>query len=391
VRAPVTYIPDYFWRHFFSFLSANTRLWRQNPGGYWEALWFALRHNARHWGAETVKRFLQAGYLAQKVLPGAEVAHFHAHFSHDPTTVAFFASWLTGTSYSISAHAKDIYLQARDFLRRKIAKASFVVTCTEHNREYLFRLRGAASTPILRCYHGADLNYFALPAKPDSRSCPRILSVGRLVPKKGFPVLLQALRMLRQKGWDFRGTIIGNGPMEPELRKQIADLGLDDEVELLSPMPQHELHKHYLAADLFVLACEVQDDGDRDGIPNVIVEAMAMGIPVVSTNISGIPECVDHGVNGMLAPEKNPSALAETMAALLSQPERARQLGLEGRKKVERDFDARRNVAQIGAALRRAMPGTGRLSHATRPGQAEPDHDNSAEAIRPTYHGAAMS
>jgi glycosyltransferase involved in cell wall biosynthesis len=354
VRAPVTYIPDYFWRFFFSFMRTNLRLLSRRPGLYWQAFRFAVRCSLRQRDFSAVKRFAQAAYLVTSGLPGTGVAHFHAHFSHDPATAAFFASWLTGITYSISAHAKDIYLQERDFLRQKIARASFVVTCTEYNKNYLQEV-GSVATPILRCYHGVDPDYFALPVKRNSNPYPRILSVGRLVPKKGFPVLIQALHLLRQQGHKFRCHIIGGGPMAGELRKQIAALHLADCVELHAQMSQHELLAYYRTADLFALACEVQSDGDRDGIPNVIVEAMAMGIPIVSTRISGIPECVDHNVNGILVAEKDPSALAEGMATLLSQPELAQQLGRAGRKKMEQEFDARRNVERIGMALRQAL------------------------------------
>lgn len=362
IQARVTYIPDYFWRFFFAFMNASLRLCWRHPLLFWSALLFAVRHSVCHFDSSTTKRFFQAAYLVQKSLPGTDVVHFHAHFSNDPTTVAFFASRLAGMNYSFSAHAKDIYVQERDFLHRKIAQARFVVTCTEHNKNYLSRLGKAGmatTTPIMRCYHGTDLRYFSAAAKPELGVCPRILSVGRLVPKKGFPVLIQALHLLRQRGFDFRCTIIGTGPLENEMRKQITGLSLDNNVELISQMSQNELIKYYHAADLFALACEVQDDGDRDGIPNVIVEAMAMEIPVVSTRISGIPECVDHNLNGILVAEKDPTALAEGLARLLSQPAVARQLGRAGRKKIEQDFDAWRNVGQIGAALHQAITNNG--------------------------------
>jgi glycosyltransferase involved in cell wall biosynthesis len=360
VRAGVTYIPDYPFRFFFSLLYSNMCLWRRRPGLYWQAFCFAMRCSWRYKDSSPFKRFVQAGYFVQKALPGTGVRHVHAHFSNDPATVAFFASWLTGISYSISAHAKDIYVEKNDFLRRKIAQARFVVTCTEYNKNYLQKLVDA-TTPILRCYHGIDLEYFSVPAKTKSGSPPAILSVGRFVPKKGFSVLIQALHLLRQTGQEFRCDIIGGGPLAGALHDQIAKLQLSDCVHLHSQMSQHELLAYYRAASLFALACEVQSDGDRDGIPNVIVEAMAMGIPIVSTRISGIPECVEEGANGFLVAEKDPSALAQAMASLLKQPELARQFGRAAREKVEREFDAGRNVKQIGAALREILEDNSRL------------------------------
>ena len=143
--------------------------------------------------------------------------------------------------------------------------------------------------------------------------------------------------------------------MEAVLRSRIAGLGLESHVTLVGPMTQGELIRLYRSVDQFALACEVQGDGDRDGIPNVLIEAMAMAIPVVSTRVSGIPECVDHGINGLLVPEKDPHALAEAMASLLEHPEQARQLGRAGRRRVERDFQAARSVEPIAAALRGAI------------------------------------
>jgi glycosyltransferase involved in cell wall biosynthesis len=168
-------------------------------------------------------------------------------------------------------------------------------------------------------------------------------------------VLLQALQKIKQQGLSFRAFIIGGGPLQSELEKLQTDLGLSNCVVLLSQMSQTELLAYYCQAEVFALACEVQNDGDRDGIPNVLVEAMAMGIPVVSTSISGIPELVDNGVNGLLMAEKDPSGLAEAIATLLRQPELAQRLGRAGRAKVEREFDSKRNVKKIGELLQRAL------------------------------------
>lgn len=355
VRAQVTYIPDYFWRFFFAFIGANVRLWVNRPGVYWPAFSFALWRSLRQRSSSTIKRFAQAAYLVQKKLPGTGVAHFHAHFSHGPTTVAYFASWLTGKHYSFSAHAKDIYLQEHDFLREKIRRARFVVTCTEFNRAYLASV-GGEEAPVFRVYHGNDLQRF----KPEfekklPKPAPVILSIGRFVPKKGFAVLLQALQQVRQMGLSFQAYLIGGGELKSELEKLITALHLRDCVQLLPQMSQQELLAYYRQADLFALACEVQDDGDRDGIPNVLVEAMAMGIPVVSTAISGIPELVENSVNGLLVPEKNPAALAGAIQTLLQHSELARRLGQAGRTRVEREFDAQRNVEKIGVLLHEAL------------------------------------
>jgi glycosyltransferase involved in cell wall biosynthesis len=354
VSAPVTYIPDYFWRHLFSFLLANFRVWRSRPRLYWQACRFALVRSLCRRSSSTLKRFLQAAYLIQHGLPESGVAHLHAHFSHGPTTVAYFTSWLTRIGYSFSAHAKDIYLQEHDFLRQKIWWAKFVVTCTDFNRDYLLRAAGSDAA-IFRSYHGVNLQMFQpAPAKPQPKRRPVILSVGRLVPKKGFPVLLHALQQLKQQS-PFQCYIIGSGPMQHELEALCDRLDLRHCVEILPPMSQTEVISYYRQADLFALACEVQEDGDRDGIPNVLVEAMVMGIPVVSTTVSGIPELIKHGINGWLVSEKDPGALAEAINKLLADPALARRLAAAGRAKVQHDFDARRNVEKIGRLLQTAL------------------------------------
>ncbi len=364
VRACVTYIPDYFWPFFFAFIKANVKLWWRKPGVYWRAFRFALFRSLRQFSSSTIKRFAQAAYLVENHLyarPGSRfepitIAHLYAHFSHGPTTVAYFASQLTGIDYSFSAHAKDIYLQEHDFLSLKVDAARFVVTCTEFNKKYLQEVSGNA-TSVFRCYHGLNIDAFTVPLRKRASTSANIISVGRFVPKKGFPILIQALHRLRQEGLSFHCDIVGSGPMKDELLQQIKALGLSDSIKLVAPMPQNELLEYYRRADLFALACEVQEDGDRDGIPNVLVEAMAMGIPAVSTAISGIPELVENGVNGFLVPEKNPAALAEAIGKLLRRPELAERIGLAGRARVEEEFDALRNVEKIGMLLRGAMSG----------------------------------
>ena len=394
VRAQVTYLPDYFWPFFWAFLQANVRLWWRRPGAYWPAFRFAAWRSLRQWSSSTIKRFAQAAYMVQnhlelseRVAKGEErgaksdnrvrLAHLYAHFSHGPTTVAYFVAWLTGVKYSFSAHAKDIYLQEHDFLREKILNAQFVTTCTDYNKNYLEKVGGPKAN-VFRTYHGLDLDRFPGQEHASKNSCPRILAVGRFVPKKGFPVLIRALQLLRERGYKFQCHLIGGGEMEIELRSLIKKLKLEDRITLLGAMSQEELFDYYHRADIFALACEVQSDGDRDGIPNVIVEAMALAIPVVSTKISGIPECVEDGVSGVLVAEKDPAACANGIAALLDRPEWAKQLGRAGRAKVEQDFDSLRNVKKIGAALRHAM---GNMTTARRAFDKEEDVATAASLV----------
>jgi glycosyltransferase involved in cell wall biosynthesis len=353
VRAPVTYLPDRLLDALGSVIGANAARLAKAPHRYLAGLAEALARSVRERDTAPLKRFLQAAVLVERALPGTSVTHLHAHFCNDPTTVAYFASRLSGIPFSFSAHAKDIYTQHPDQLAAKVARARFVTTCTAANAARL-RRHANGTTPVLRCYHGVETDRYR-PANGVRPQVPHVLSVGRLVPKKGFPVLLDALAKLRDRGVPFRCTIVGVGPLEAPLREQARRLQLEDRVELPGALAENALAAFYREVDLFALACEVESDGDRDGIPNVVVEAMASGLPVVSTNVSGLPECVEHGVTGLLVPERAPDALADAIGELLSSPERARALGRAGRVKVEREFAAELNVEPIAAALCEAL------------------------------------
>jgi len=313
-----------------------------------------LLFHARQGGRK--RYFEQALGLARELLRGG-FTHLHAHFANEPTSVAQLAHHLTGCAFSFTAHAKDIYLTDRDDLAGKIAAAEFVITCTGFNRKYLTEV-AAGNAPIHVCYHGVDLSRFS-GEREDVRASraaepPVILSVGRFCEKKGFPYLIQACYRLKRKGRHFVCRIVGFGPLQQELEELIAKLELQDCVFLAGKMTQDKLIHEYRRADLFVLPCLVTDDGDRDGIPNVLVEAMAMRIPVVSTPVSGIGELVDHMENGLLAAEKDSEALAAAMETLLDDPPLRHRLGANGRQKVMDGFSLDRSTAKVRDLLLRA-------------------------------------
>jgi glycosyltransferase involved in cell wall biosynthesis len=321
----------------------------RRPLRYLRALFFQASQGARK------RHFDQALALARELLRG-RFTHLHAHFANEPTSVAELAHRLTGCPFSFTAHAKDIYLTDRGELARKIAAAEFVMTCTGFNRNYLTQL-AAANESIHLCYHGVDLSRFSSEpeARPsDSSGVPLILSVGRYCEKKGFPYLIQACYRLKQKGHRFICRIVGFGPLQQELEELIRTLQLDDCVSLAGKMTQDRLIGEYRRADLFVLPCLVTDDGDRDGIPNVLVEAMAMRIPVVSTPVSGIGELVDHMQNGLFAAEKDSDSLAAAMEMLLEDRHLRARLGANGRQKVMEGFSLDRSTAKVRDLLLRA-------------------------------------
>ena len=305
-----------------------------------------------------IKEFLQAGMIANDILKRPKIAHLHGHFCHGATTVTWFVSRLTGLPFSFTAHAKDIYqrkLNPRDLLSRKLAAAAFAVTCTAANKKHLDGL--AAAPDQIHCiYHGLDLESFI----PSPRSAvgdePLILGVGRMTRKKGFPTLIDALAHLQKSGRRFRCRLIGeDGDDADEIRRKIETTGLKDRIQLIGAMPQDQLRAAYQDADLFVLPCLVVEDGDRDGIPNVLAEAMAMELPVVSTTVSGIPEIVRDGENGLLAPPSDPIRLAEAIAGLLDDPMLARRLGVAARQTIADIFDSEITTKDLGLLFGRAI------------------------------------
>ncbi|MBO0724707.1 MAG: glycosyltransferase family 4 protein, partial [Blastocatellia bacterium] len=368
IRAPVDYLPQvtplnespllvWLRRNAPKFFGGHWRLLRARPVNYARTMLAALRLAFKHRRAllrpETsfVKEFLQAGHIAHRVLAAGTIRHLHAHFCHSATTVAMFVSRLCGLPFSFTAHAKDVHVYALnpgDLLQTKLGRAKFAVTCVRANQEHLASL-GMKGTPIYNIYHGLDTRQFAPRAgEAEEPATPMLLSVGRLVEKKGFPVLIEACRMLKDLGYRFRCQIIGApGPCASQVASLIRELELEDIVELRSAVTQEELGNIYRQATLFVLPCQIADNNDRDGIPNVLVEAMASGLPVVSTNVSGIPELIESGVNGLLAPQKDARALAGAVARLLDAPALRRKLGGAAREKVCRLFDAESNILAL--------------------------------------------
>jgi glycosyltransferase involved in cell wall biosynthesis len=298
-----------------------------------------------------VKEFLQAVEIADRVRRAGDVTHLHGHFAHGTATVTWLASMLTGLPFSFTAHAKDIYrtsLNPAALLARKMRAARFVVTCTGANRDHLRAVEPAAAVHVV--YHGLNVEFTELlaeptgpPAVPGGRRAERqlrIVSVGRLVPKKGFDVLLRAVRELQDRGVPMEVTIAGeDGEAGESIRALVDQLGLAATVTLTGPVSQRGLLDLYRSADVFALACRVSDDGDRDGIPNVIVEAMAAGLTVVSTAVSGIPEIVRDAANGLLVEPENPSQLAEALLRLQKDPALRHRLGTAARVTVDAHFD----------------------------------------------------
>ncbi len=357
IRAAVDYLPQEILQGFFPLIYHNLRLACRRPLVYLQALRVAFRRFLRTRKSATVKHLLQAGYLVDRLLPGRNVVHFHAHFAHSPTSVAMFASRLSGIPFSFTAHAKDIYTSDVRQLREKMALARFIVTCTEYNRRHLLGIAAGMGKPVHRVYHGIDMALFRQAAGGRPHGSPfQLLTIARLVPKKGLQTVYRALRILKESGVPFRHTLIGDGDDREKVLALIAALDLSDACRWLGTLPHETVLDHYRQADLFVLGCEVAQNGDRDGIPNVYVEAMAMGVPVVGTRVSAVPELVSSGRTGVLVHPSDPAALAGAMAGLLADPDERMRMAAAARDRVQRDFDNQGLIRRLAEIYRREQP-----------------------------------
>jgi glycosyltransferase involved in cell wall biosynthesis len=268
----------------------------------------------------------------------------HAHFIHTPGSVARYASLLSGLPWSCSAHAKDIWTTPQWEKREKLAAAAWAVTCTAHGRDHLAALAPGADRVRL-VYHGLDFSRFGSPEEFGRRRDGRdpadpvvLLSVGRAVEKKGFDILIDALAGL-PKTLSWRLVHIGGGPDLPALKQQAQQLGIADRIRWLGGQPQDVVLQHYRAADLFVLASRIAADGDRDGLPNVLLEAQSQRLAVVATRVSAVPELVQHDETGLLVDPGDAAALRAAMEQLIADPVRRAELAAAAFEHVHRCFD----------------------------------------------------
>lgn len=356
VRAPILYLPEYLRDAPGRVLRGHARLFGRAPGRYLGAVFSWLRDLSRDPSPNRVRRFGQAGVLAAELPAGA--AHLHAHFLHTPASVTRYAARLTGLAYSLSGHAKDVWTTPLWELKGKLREARFTVTCTAQNQA---RLRALAPSAIVECvYHGLDRTLFAPPADPpgsdrdgrDPANPVRCLTVGRFQPKKGWDVLLAALAGV---GRHVVLTAVGYGPLETTLRAQAARLGLEGRIEWTGPLDQPAVRDRYRAADLFVLAARVAPDGDQDGLPNVVVEALSQGLPVIATRVAAIPEILADGENGRLVPPEDPAALADAIETLAGEPATRRRLATGALRTVAAGWDLERGLDRLGTLLGAAL------------------------------------
>ncbi|MFV0384478.1 glycosyltransferase [Paracoccus sp. (in: a-proteobacteria)] len=344
VRAAVTRVPDRF----------------HGPDDLWQLM--QAGHGRLPGLPEAIAGFPEARGrdMAQALCIALEVqargiAHLHAHFGTIAATVTRIAAALAGVSWSVTLHAKDIYClyDENQNLDLKLRDATAAVTVSDYNQNYLTRTWPGAS--VIRIHNGIDLDRFGW--QPPCPDADEILAVGRLVEKKGFHILIEAVRIMASSGHRARCRIIGAGEEEAELRAQIADAGLQDRITLCGPLPQQQIIAAMRRAALLACPCVVGADGNRDGMPTVLLEAMALGLPCIGSDVTGIPELIAHDRNGLIVPEGDAPALARAMARLLDQPDLRLSFSRAGRAAMQRDHDLGRNAARLGDLFDRCAGG----------------------------------
>ncbi len=357
IKAGVDYLPHTILKGFFPFAYHNLLLAIKRPKQYGKALKTAFIRFRRTKKSATIKHLLQAGYLVNKLLPKTNIIHLHAHFAHSPASVAMFASVLSGLDFSFTAHAKDIYTSHKGQIREKILLAKFVVTCTGYNKKYLEKTAAGLNTPIYKVYHGIDLGLFSAEKAPNNIKPPyKILTIARMVEKKGLATVYKALFILKQKGILFSHNLIGDGEDREKIFAIIKELGLENQCKCPGTLPHEKVLEYYGNSHVFALGCQIASNGDRDGIPNVFAESMAMGVPVAATDVSAIPELIENGKQGLLVKPGHPEMLADAIEKLLTDIPLRKKIIKAANKKVHEIFDNKALVARLGEIYKKERP-----------------------------------
>ncbi|MCP4326829.1 MAG: glycosyltransferase family 4 protein [Alphaproteobacteria bacterium] len=367
ITAPVTYLPEYL---------------GDDPARVWRA-WLALRgrpgYRAAHrmWRADLardrssnrVRRFGQALVLAHELAP--EIERLHAHFLHTPASVARYAARLSGRPWSCSAHAKDIWTTPDWEIREKLADLDWLVTCTGFGATHLAAL-APDPAKVRLVYHGLDFDRFPAPparfggrdgCNPDDPAV--VLSVGRAVAKKGYDTLLRALAALpADLAWRF--VHVGDGELLAALKAQAADLGIAARIDWRGPQAQDSVLDAYRQADLFVLASRIADDGDRDGLPNVLMEAQSQNLACLGSDVAAIPELIEDGSDGLLVAPDDVAALTNGLIRLIREPALREHLAAKAQRRLRDRFSCETGCDQLAAQFN--LPGgeSGCASHSMR-------------------------
>ena len=343
VRASVDYLPQFGSGPTVDAFRAMVDLGPGAMGGIQRALDFVGGLPAAHQAGLLV----QALHLARQV-ELRDLDHLHAHFMTIAAHTAYLAHLLTGVPFSVTAHAKDIYrvgVSPAAFREVAAAATAIVTVCDANQRYILDDLLAGSPARVVRIYNGVDVE--SLPAPAPLRDATLVLGVGRLVEKKGFDVLLDAVAILVERGERVSCLVLGDGEQRAALEARRSKLGLQDHVRFAGAVSKDEVLGWMTRARVLALPCVTGADGNRDALPTVLIEALALGLPAVSTAVAGVPEIVDHGVNGLLVTEGEPAALANGITSLMVDDDRWSQIAAAGPAKVAARFDRRRTLPQL--------------------------------------------
>ncbi len=350
ISAKVTYLPEFPSSHLGHMWQAFKSV--RKLSGFKRSFWIFLKDLKRDFTITRCRRFAQAIALGFE-LPQT-TGHIYSHYLNRPTSVARYAAIMRGLPWSFSAHAKDIWTTPEWEKREKIADAQWGTTCTRFGRNHLAGLAPQEEqNKVMLTYHGLDIPRFPKPPQrremrdgSDPEKPVRIVSVGRGVAKKGFDDLFDALGLLDPAlNWTF--VHIGDGALLEKMKKQVEDLGLSDRVEWLGAKTRDVVISTLRTSDLFVLASKIDAAGDRDGLPNVLMEALSQKLPCLATDVSGIPELINHGDSGWLVSPGDPEMMAEAAEKLIKDPELRKRLGDAGYKRLKTDFTLDKCLLQI--------------------------------------------
>jgi len=333
-----------------TFLSANLKTFFTRPVRYLRTLLTVVSDALKmgvtgHIGRGLLYRFFVASRVAD-ILKKNGCRHLHTHFAHVSTDIAMYASMLSGVPFSFTSHANDLFERGW-LLREKVARAGAAITISEYNRRFFVRQGvDVSKIGIVRC--GVESGeYQTADRKRSSNGVPVIGTLGRLVEKKGVDTLILALSRVSKQGFDFKLEIAGDGPLMDELRNLASEHDLNPKITFRGAMPHDEVFHWLKTLDIFVLACKKDKNGDQDGIPVVLMEAMATGIPVISTYISGIPELIEDGVSGMLARPGDPTSLSEKIESLLKDPSLPSSMAQSAIRRIREEFDTDVNIERL--------------------------------------------
>jgi colanic acid/amylovoran biosynthesis glycosyltransferase len=341
LKAHVTYLPDLLkmkslWRH-------RKKAAANFPKGFRQALGYVLKHPK----PSLLFRLLQSCYVCNTARK-ERITHFHAHFATRATTLAFLCSMISGIPYSFTAHAVDIFKDSlcKKALSRKIDFANFIVTVSEYNKNYLSTHFGHSAEKILKIYNGIDLKVFHPKIKKEGDPFT-FVCVARFVEKKGHKVLVDACEILKDQGINFRCWMVGKGKLETDIRNAITRKKLQGFIEILGPHTHDEVLERFHQSHVYVLPCVEGKNGNKDGLPVALVEALACGLPVITTPMTGNPEVVKHGMNGFLVPFEDPYKTAEAMRIMLEDTVCYQALSGRARSSIEDYFDSKKTVKAL--------------------------------------------